>query len=138
MKQARERWCPLAWMVLTALAAAGCGAGVPRNQLLTNLQRAMQGDVADAEASATHSRAVEAALDENALNGLRRDEVQERIGRGEPCSRHPRCAEHDFRDNDWFYEVGRPAQGYGSALPLLILGFNRAGRVERTWSLRIH
>ena len=132
----RVRCNLLAWTVLALLAATGCGARVPPEQLLANLRDAMQGDVASAEASAAHSRAVESALDENALNGLRRDEVEQRIGRGEPCSRHPRCAEHDFRDNDWFYEVGHAARGYGSALPLLILGFNRAGRVERTWSLR--
>ncbi|NOY93488.1 MAG: hypothetical protein GXP55_20075 [Deltaproteobacteria bacterium] len=138
MKRANERWCVLAWMTLVALAAAGCGARVPPERLLANLQQAMQGDVSDAEASAAHSRTVEAALDENVLNGLRRDEVEERIGRGAPCSRHPRCAEHDFADNDWFYEVGRPAAGYGRALPLLILGFDRTGRVVRSWNLRTH
>lgn len=119
------------------LLLAGCGAGVPPEQLLANLRQAIDGEVGDTIASAAHSRAVEQALDENALNGLRRDEVQERLGRGEPCSRHPRCAEHDFHDNDWFYQVGHPGPGFGSTLPLLIVGFDRAGRVERTWSLRI-
>jgi len=135
MKQSRVVW---ALVLACAGSSLACGASVPRDQLISNLHQAMQEDVPDAAASANHSRVVEAALDENALDGLSRDEVEERIGRGEPCSRHPRCGEHDFRDNDWFYEVGHSSEGFGSALPLLILGFDRAGRVDRTWSLRIN
>ncbi|NCQ61976.1 MAG: hypothetical protein GW913_15065 [Myxococcales bacterium] len=132
-----RQWNFVSAVALCACACSwlGCGSSIPREQLLANLHQAMQEDVADSAGSASHSRVVEAALDENALDGLRRDEVEERIGRGEPCSRHPRCGEHDFVDNDWFYEVGRPSQGYGSALPLLIVGFDRSGRVDRTWSL---
>lgn len=129
---------PMALLALVASVLPACGGGVPREQLLGNLRQAIDGDVADEQASAAHSRSVQAALDEGAVNGLRRDEVEELLGRGEPCSRHPRCAEHGFNDNDWFYEVGRPAAGYGRALPLMILGFDRAGRVSRSYNLRTH
>jgi len=126
------------WIVSGALCLVSCGAALPPAQRLASLRQALDGDVPSREVSAEHSRVVEATLDDNALNGLRRDEVQEILGRGEPCSRHPRCAQHDFQDNDWFYEVGHSAEGYGSALPLLILGFDRAGRVSRVWNLRTH
>jgi hypothetical protein len=87
-----------------------------------------------------HSRLVEKALESDALQGMTRTEVKQTIGRGDPCSRHPRCAEHGFAGDDWFYTVGRMGTQGGDPgpLPLLIVGFDRTGRVNRTWNLRVH
>ncbi|MCB9598760.1 MAG: hypothetical protein H6720_00110 [Sandaracinus sp.] len=115
-----------------------CGPSIPKEQLLDDLARAVEAPVADAEGSAQHSRVVQAAVDGDALLGLRRAEVEAEIGRGDECSRHARCDELGFESDDWFYHVGAMGGGYGGQVPLLIVGFDRAGTVIKVWNLRTH
>ena len=122
--------------LLVALVA--CGPSIPREQLLTDLAQAVAEPVSDAEASARHSRIVQAAVDGDALRGLRRFEVEEKLGRGDVCSRHPRCGELGYEADDWLYHVGAMGDGYGGPVPLLIVGFNREGVVTSVWNLRTH
>lgn len=116
-------------------SACGAGSGMSRQQQLTELNAAMDREVTDLEQSYEHSRLVEAVVEEGTLERMTRPEVQEAIGRGDPCSRHPRCAEAGFEDDDWFYHVGQMG---GVRAPILIVGFDREGRVGRTWYLRTH
>lgn len=117
---------------------AGCGGAVNSEQVLADLHQAIGAPVGDPDTNAAHSRLVDVALDGSVLDDRHRAEVQELIGRGDPCSRHPRCGAHGFNGDDWFYTVGVAAEGYPEHLPILIVGFDRHGRVDRTWNLRTH
>jgi hypothetical protein len=133
----------LAVVVLAVLAAplfaAACGA-VPmsREEALPKLRAAIQKNLSSPEEAAENSRLVEKVADDGVLNEMFRHEVEEAIGRGDPCSRHPRCAENGFEANDWFYTVGQQGEGRTGAVPIMILGFDTSGRVVRVWNLRTH
>ena len=123
-------------LTVSLLCVAACG-GASRGgtDLLPQLRSAMGQPVDSLEQSKAHSRLVEDALEGNALSGMDRAEVQAAIGRGDECSRHPRCAEQGFQNDDWYYDVGTLGAG-GAQLPVLIVGFDHTGHVTRTWNLR--
>jgi hypothetical protein len=128
----------VAALALSAVACGGAqGTGQDTGTLVANLRRALGEPVTNAEVSAEHSRAAEAALEASAFEGKSREEVEALIGRGDDCSTHPRCAEQGFHSDDWHYDVGQPSDT-AAPIPVLILGFDRTGRVERTWNLRTH
>lgn len=120
------------------VGACASAPTTPPETLLANLHRAMEAPVSTREGSIENSHLVQDTVDADALQGMRRFEVEETIGRGDPCSRHPRCAEIGFEDDDWFYTVGGLGAGFGGPVPLLIVGFDREGRVTRVWNLRTH
>ncbi|MDB4987938.1 MAG: hypothetical protein JWN04_3116, partial [Myxococcaceae bacterium] len=70
------------------------------------------------------------------LQGLTREEVEEKLGKGDLCSRHPICSERGFDSQDWYYEIGQEGSEYVRHRPSLIVGFSRFGKVERTFVLR--
>ncbi len=109
-----------------------------REEALPKLRAAIEKNLSSPEEAAENSRLLEEILDDNVLNEMFRHEVEEAIGRGDPCSRHPRCAENGFESNDWFYHVGQQGEGRTGAVPILIVGFDTSGRVVRTWNLRTH
>jgi hypothetical protein len=118
------------------LMAFACGG--PQDSgayLLGNLKDAMERPVETEERSLRHSRLVQDVAEADLLANKTRLEVQEAIGRGEPCSRHPQCQERGFDPNDWFYQVGREGP---AKIPLLIVGFDHTGHVNRTWYLKTH
>jgi len=124
---------------LLAVTAIACGGtGVAPEEYRRRLREAIDAPVSSPEQSADNSRLVEEALNERALDDMTRDEVEAAIGRGDPCSRHPRCAENGFEDDDWFYAVGQMGEGASGAVPVLIVGFDRTGRVDRSWNLQTH
>jgi len=88
--------------------------------------------------NADHSRLVASVVEHEILKDMLRSEVEATIGRGDPCSRHPRCMENDFDPDDWFYTVGTAGDGPVGTLPILIVGFDQSGRVIHTWNLQIH
>ena len=94
--------------------------------------------VDDADESARFSQRVQEVVESDALQNMSRPEVQELLGRGDPCSRHPRCMDNGFENDDWFYDVGALGEGYPGPVPLLIVGFDREGKVVRVWNLRTH
>lgn len=124
--------------VVTASGACGGLPSVPREQSLQELRVAIESRVTSADLAAQNSRLVERIADEDVLQNIRRFELEEAIGRGDACSRHPRCAEQDFDSNAWFYAVGQADGGYAGPVPELIVGFSREGRVNRVWNLRTH
>ena len=109
-----------------------------RDEALPQLRAAIEKNVSTPEESQESSRLLEKILDDNVLNEMFRHELEEAIGRGDPCSRHPRCAEHGFSSDDWFYTVGQMGEGRTGALPILIVGFDTSGRVVKTWNLTTH
>ncbi|MFW6049639.1 MAG: hypothetical protein ACODAU_00615 [Myxococcota bacterium] len=124
----------LATVVAVALLSGACThvGSESRDNLLSNLRGAMNRPVDTEERSRGHSRLVEDVVQSGVLQNMTRGEVAEAIGRGDPCSRHPKCAELGFEGDDWFYQVG--AMG-GVQAPILIVGFDHTGQVVRTWNL---
>jgi hypothetical protein len=121
------------------LTIAACGGpSLPREEHWSRLGAAINASVASPAQSAEHSRVVQAVVDDGALDDLSRAEVEAHIGRGDDCSRHPRCAELGFEPDDWYYAVGRLGDGASGNLPALIVGFDRTGRVAQVWNLRTH
>ncbi|MEM9863904.1 MAG: hypothetical protein AAF938_20060, partial [Myxococcota bacterium] len=115
-----------------------CGSA-PRPPSLSELRTAIETPIASTDDAAERSRLVDAAAEGQILEGMRRHEVEAAIGRGDPCSRHARCAQLDFQNDDWFYAVGGSGgDSQGGAAPLLIVGFDRSGTVSRVWNLRVH
>lgn len=128
----------LSSLFLGAISLAACGATMTREEGLPQLRAAIERPISSPEESQENSRLVEAILDNTLLHGMFRAEVEEAIGRGDQCSRHPRCAEHGYHGDDWFYTVGQMGEGRTGALPILIVGFDTSGRVTKTWNLRTH
>jgi hypothetical protein len=117
----------------------GCGGGTTQaRKLFPELKQAIRQPVQSPEDNAEHSRMVQKIAEEDALYGMTRSEVEEAIGRGDPCSRHPKCAEAGFDGDDWYYTVGQMGSAKVMQRPILIVGFDRFGQVDRTWNLRTH
>lgn len=131
-----KTWAPA--ILLVGVSACGGAPSVPREQSLQELRVAIESPVTSAEASAQSSRLVDQIADDDVLQNMRRSELEEAIGRGDVCSRHPHCGDQGFSANAWFYAVGSASDGYAGPVPELIVGFNREGRVDRVWNLRTH
>jgi hypothetical protein len=120
------------------LFLVACGPPVDRAATLAELKQAIDRPISSSDESAENSRVVQKVVDSDVLLEMTRLEVEEAIGRGDPCSRHRRCADLDFQGDDWFYTVGQMGEGRTGALPLLIVGFDTSGRVVRVWHLFTH
>ena len=126
------------FVFVVSVALACGGPAMPREEALAKLRTAISDPVSSPEQSQENSRLVETILDDQVLHGMFRAEVEEKIGRGDECSRHPRCQENGFSGDDWFYTVGTMGEGRTGALPELIVGFDTSGRVVKTWNLTTH
>ncbi len=131
-------------MCATALAlsaSAGCTKKPTAYETLPQLKSALDEPVTSPEQNKQHSDLARLVSEEGHLEGLSRTDVEAKLGKGDPCARHPLCRERGFEDDDWYYEVGTlsesPDTPYLRYRPALILGFNRFGKVERTFVLRV-
>lgn len=123
---------------LTLLSLTACGgAPVDHSSSHRNIAEILATPVNSKDQSAEHSRKIEKALEAQAFHGMSRLQVEQAIGKGDPCSRHPRCEEQGFNPDDWFYDGGTMGEG-SVQLPSFILGFDHQGRVNATWNLRTH
>jgi hypothetical protein len=122
--------------LLLSACAVGCAHGPGPEQTLPQLRAAIASPVESADQNAQNSALVEQVSNDKQIHGLTREELAERIGHGEPCQRHPLCADKGFDDGDWYYEVGREGGSYLRGRPALVVGFSRFGKVERTFVLR--
>lgn len=125
---------PFALALCSLLTA--CAHGPGPTETLPSLRQAIATEVSTPEQNAKNSVLVEQVSEDKHLQGLTRAEVEDKLGRGDLCSRHPICGERGFDGNDWYYEVGREGSTYVRHRPALIVGFNRFGKVERTFVLR--
>jgi hypothetical protein len=126
-------------LLVPLVVLSACGAApMSRETALPQLRAAIEKVISSPEESAENSRLVEKILDDTVLHEMFRAELEEAIGRGDPCSRHPRCAEQGFSGDDWFYTVGQMGEGRTGAVPIMIVGFDTSGRVVRTWNLTTH
>lgn len=121
-------------MLGLVLLVAGCPRTMDRPSTLTRLRSAIDEEVSGAVVLEDHNQLVEDVVSTSVLEGMYESELQEALGRGDECGVRPLCSEHGFRASDWTYEVGRQAGDPAlPAGPTLIVGFNRQGRVERTY-----
>jgi hypothetical protein len=123
--------------IALALLACACAKRPTAQETLPQLRDALETPVSSAEQNKQHSALAELVSEEKHLQGLTRVEVEQKLGRGEDCGRHPICGERGFDDSDWYYEVGTQGESYVRYRPALIVGFNRFGKVERTFVLRV-
>ena len=119
------------------LAGTACGGGLSTQRAREQLRALREAPVDSPQRAADLSRRLEHAVEAEALEGLRRTEVVDLLGRGTPCSRMPECTRRGFRPDDLYYALGEPTGGYAGRRPVLIVGFDRFDRVERTWTLAV-
>ncbi len=118
--------------------AMGCAAKTPpASETLPRLRQAMDEPVANEQQNRDNSALVEQVAEAQQLDGMTREELSDALGKGDKCSRHRICAEQGFDDEDWYYEVGTIGPSYMRARPVLIVGFDRFGKVTRTYNLRM-
>jgi len=128
------RLLPIALVACTLVAGCG-GPSVDREGTLARLRAAITEEVppGDTATLEDHNQIVEQVRDADLLDGMRRFEVEEALGRGQECGDRALCAEHDFRPTAWVYEVGRrDGLPWG---PTIIVGFDRQGIVTDVYTL---
>jgi hypothetical protein len=139
--QTHEKFSTQNGMVIASgflLTLAACGPAAPGAQeTLPRLKNALAEPVSTPEQNKQHSDLAVTVSEEKHLHGLTRIEVEEKVGKGDECSSHPICKERGFYEDDWYYEVGREGSSYVRHRPALIVGFNRFGKVERTFVLEV-
>jgi hypothetical protein len=124
------------WVLLAFLI--GCGPPPPSAQeTLPRLRSAIDEPVSSPELNKQHSDLAILVSDEKHVQGLTRLELEQKIGKGALCSAHPICKERGFYPDDWYYEIGTVGSSYVRHRPALIVGFNRFGKVERTFVLEV-
>lgn len=124
-------------LVLLSLLVVACGPkGPSAAETLPRLREAIYGTVTTDEENRANSDLVEQVAELGHLLGLTRLEVEQHLGKGDVCSLHELCAKQGFLDTDWYYEVGH-GDTYQRVRPALIVGFDRFGKVVRTYNLRV-
>lgn len=117
-----------------ALGLAGCPTTLDRSATLPRLQRAIGEEVSGTVQLEDHNQLVEDVVRSGVLEGMFQAELEEAIGRGDECGVRPVCAQHHFRATDWTYDVGHaPGDPTLPAGPILVVGFDRTGRVDNTY-----
>jgi hypothetical protein len=128
-------------VALSLAALVACAKKPTAYETLPQLKQAIDEPVMSAEQNKQHSAVAQLVSEEGHLEGLTRTDVESKVGKGDQCSKHPLCSEQGFEDDDWYYEVGVPGDAADAAYlryrPALIVGFNRFGKVERTFVLRV-
>jgi hypothetical protein len=133
-KKFRTNW----GTVLAGLGLVACGpAGPGAQETLPRLKNALSEPVSTPEQNKQHSDLAVTISEEKHLHGRTRLEVEEKVGKGDLCNNHPICKERGFYEDDWYYEVGTEGSSYVRHRPALIVGFNRFGKVERTFVLEV-
>jgi len=125
-------------ILLSCAGAYASGPSVPATQHIAQLRGATQGPVETRDQNQQNSKLVQEVVDSEALLRLNRHEVAEQLGKGEMCVHHELCAKQGFVQDDWYYDVGQGNEDAVGKRPVLILGFDDHGVVDRTYNLRVH
>lgn len=125
-------------LLLLPVLVYACGPPPPSAQeTLPRLKNVLQEPVSSPEQNKSNSDLVVQVSELKHLHGLTRVEVEEKLGKGQDCAGHPLCSDKGFFPGDWFYEIGSEGSSYVRHRPELIVGFNRFGKVERTFVLEV-
>jgi len=127
----------LALIASSVLAGCASGGGLPPAEWHAKLNATMQAKVTTPAEGQEHSRLLQAALDDGALDDMTRSDVQAAIGKGMAC-RKELCEKQGFVDSDWYYELGVVEGDAVKQLPVLIVGFDQMDRAVRIWNLTTH
>lgn len=122
------------------LLCGACGATLSQTeatQLRRQLRDAMSTPVQTREQRDEQSRLVADIVEQGALDGLNHSEIRAALGSGQAC-RSELCREQGFGESDWSYDVGVASGDEVVQLPVLIVGFDPRGRVERVYTLTTH
>jgi hypothetical protein len=122
-------------LAASAIASAGCAAAAPPDTL-PRLREAISSPVSTPADNAEHSRLAELASRDKLLQGMTREQVEDTLGKGEPCAQHELCGKKGFDPRDLIYEIGT-AGSYVRYRPALIVGFDDWGKVARTYVLEV-
>ena len=126
--------CSRVVLALAFFSSFGCGPAVDRPGTLARLRTAIRAEVSDHAVLERHNQLARETAEAGALEGMFQHELEEALGRGTECGVSQLCAQHDFRSNDWLYELGHaPGDEELPAGPSLLVGFDSTGRVFRTF-----
>ncbi|MGF1464764.1 MAG: hypothetical protein ACFCGT_01405 [Sandaracinaceae bacterium] len=123
---------PLPLLGLLAVVAA-CGPGIDREGTLQRLRAAIDTPIEDEDDLHRHNALTRDVVDHGLLEGMTKRQLEEAIGEGRFCGANTMCSDHDFGPNDLIYDIGRSG-GFRSG-PILIVGFDRYGRVASSYYL---
>jgi hypothetical protein len=122
-----------------ATGLAACAASQPdaaAAQWRVRLREAMQVSVTTREQRAELSRVLVDAVAHDALEALTLADVQANFGQGFSCEGNALCAEHGFTDDDLYFPIGDLRTDKIKQLPVLVVGFDTHGHVQRVYTLR--
>jgi len=132
-----------AWRVvaLAACSIVGCATskseGRP-DEWRARLRHAMTEEVHTRDQRDQLSRAMLEAVEASALERLSMDELEAALGRGTECAGYDLCDQQGFSGSDWYYLIGQAKDPAIKQLPVLIVGFNPHGYVNRVYTLKTH
>lgn len=136
-----ERWLFVVALHATIALGAGCASTQPdpaAKEWRGKLANAIREPVETRDQRDDHSRVMVAAVDHDALVGLNADQVRAALGAGKPCAGQSLCSQQGFGGDDLYYAVGQDTNDEIKQLPVLIVGFDTHGNVNRTWTLKTH
>ena len=126
-------------LFLLPLLACACGAPPPSaRETLPRLKNVLYEPVSSPEQNKQNSDLVVQVSELKHLHGMTRFDLESKVGKGQTCAEHPLCSERGFFPEDWYYEIGTEGSSYVRHRPALIVGFDRFGKVERTFVLEVH
>ena len=131
-----------AWRVAAlACAIAGCATTKPEgrpDEWRARLRHAMREEVHTREQRDELSRVMVQAVEAGALERLSMPELEAALGLGTECAGYALCDQQGFSGGDWYYPIGQAKDPAIKQLPVLIVGFNSHGYVNRVYTLKTH
>ena len=130
-------WCG----VVLAWAMAACAATKPEgrpDEWRARLRHAMGEEVHTRDQRDQVSRVMLQAVEAGALEGLSMAELEAALGQGTECAGYDLCDQQGFSGGDWYYQIGQLKDPAIKQLPVLIVGFNSHGYVNRVYTFKTH
>jgi len=125
--------CTAAVLFSSSLCSGSLGCATTSNRSrIADLRKALDTPIDSETRRQQHNDIARKVVEEGALEGLRRAEVEAQLGRGTVCGGSGVCTERGYMSNDWFYEVGRYDKRAAGRTPVLLVGFDGQGRCSRT------
>lgn len=101
-------------------------APTPGGDLLGRLREALGVTITNDAQDSANWRLAQEVASQRRLVGLRREEIERRIGAGTACGSPWPCGE-GYGSEDWYYEVGRLPANMVGGTPVLLVDFDAAG-----------
>lgn len=96
---------------------------LPSEDLLTRLRRIQSVIITSDAQDAEHWTLAERVANERLLVGLRKEEIERKLGPGAACD-SPSVCDEGFRSEDWYYEIGRLPERSVGGTPILVVDFD--------------